>query len=162
MHAVMDTSSAAAARAEVDLAIEGMTCAACASRIEKVLNRLPRVEASVNFAAERAHVGFDPATVGVTELIEAIRKAGYDAHSRALAAAEDAGYEQADRRESRLLYAAIALTGSSVTPPPRSTRACAGCSFINSRIAAVARLRARLSRRFPSSTSAMIVADASK
>jgi Cu+-exporting ATPase len=40
------------AAAHVDLALEGMTCAACAARIEKVLNRLPGVQASVNFATE--------------------------------------------------------------------------------------------------------------
>ncbi len=43
-------------RHAVDLPIEGMTCAACAARIEKVLNRLPGVTASVNLAAERARI----------------------------------------------------------------------------------------------------------
>src|SRR5262245_30030761 len=111
MISAMDTSSATLpARAEVDLAIEGMTCAACASRIEKVLNRLPQVAASVNFATERAHIDFDPATTAVPTLIEAIRNAGYDAHSAAANAAEDAATEEAHRRDARLLYAAIALT----------------------------------------------------
>ena len=107
----MNTSIATLpARAEVDLAVEGMTCAACASRIEKVLNRLPQVDASVNFATERAHIDFDPATTAVPALIEAIRKAGYDAHCAAGTAAEDAASEAAHRRETRLLYVAIALT----------------------------------------------------
>ena len=39
---------------QVDLALEGMTCAACAVRIEKVLNRLPATQAAVNFATESA------------------------------------------------------------------------------------------------------------
>ena len=45
----------------VELALGGMSCAACAARIEKQLNKMPGVEAAVNFAAERAHVRFDPA-----------------------------------------------------------------------------------------------------
>jgi Cu+-exporting ATPase len=111
MMSAMDTSGATLpARAEVDLAIEGMTCAACASRIEKVLNRLPRVAASVNFATERAHIDFDPATTAVATLVEAIRKAGYDAHCAAAARAEDAAGAAAHRRDTRLLCAAIALT----------------------------------------------------
>ena len=40
----------------VDLQIGGMTCASCAARIEKKLNRMPGVEASVNYATEKAHV----------------------------------------------------------------------------------------------------------
>ena len=43
-----------------DVSIDGMTCAACAARIEKVLNRLPGVEATVNFASEHAHVRYAP------------------------------------------------------------------------------------------------------
>ena len=64
----------------LDLAVEGMTCAACATRIEKVLNRLPGVVAIVNFATEKARVTV-PAGGGVEPLIGAIRKAGYDAHA---------------------------------------------------------------------------------
>ena len=45
----------------VDLQLTGMTCAACAARIEKVLNRAEGVDAAVNFATETAHVEFDPA-----------------------------------------------------------------------------------------------------
>ncbi|HEX6796027.1 MAG TPA: heavy metal-associated domain-containing protein, partial [Casimicrobiaceae bacterium] len=51
----------ASAGGRVDLALEGMTCAACAARIEKTLNRVPGVEASVNFATESANVRYDPA-----------------------------------------------------------------------------------------------------
>ena len=53
-----------AARARADeLAIEGMTCASCAARIERALNKLEGVEATVNFATETAAVSFDPAQV---------------------------------------------------------------------------------------------------
>ena len=41
---------------QLDLPIEGMTCGACAQRIERVLDKLPGVQATVNFANERAHV----------------------------------------------------------------------------------------------------------
>ncbi len=63
---------------DVDLEIEGMTCASCAHRIERRLNRLDGVDASVSFATERAHVRH-PAAVATQDLIEAVRRAGYDA-----------------------------------------------------------------------------------
>jgi Cu+-exporting ATPase len=74
------------ARAEksLDLPVEGMTCAACAARIEKVLNRLPGVRAAVNFAAERAHVEFDPAATGAAALVESIERAGYSVPRRSV------------------------------------------------------------------------------
>ena len=63
----------------VDLVIEGMTCASCATRIEKKLNRLDGVAATVNFASEHAAVAFDPAQVSVNDLIGTIEAAGYHA-----------------------------------------------------------------------------------
>jgi len=63
----------------LDLQLTGMTCAACAARIEKVLNRADGVHAAVNFATETAHVEFDPASASPESLIETVRKAGYDA-----------------------------------------------------------------------------------
>ncbi len=63
----------------VDLAIEGMTCASCAARIEKRLNRLDGVVATVNFATEEAAVAFDAAEVGLDDLIAAVEAAGYRA-----------------------------------------------------------------------------------
>ena len=65
--------------AEVDLVVTGMTCAACAARIEKKLNRIDGVRASVNYATERAHVQFDPAVVGPDELVAAVEAVGYGA-----------------------------------------------------------------------------------
>ena len=63
----------------VDLALEGMTCAACANRIERKLNKLDGVEASVNYATEHATVRFDPGRVTVPELVGAVEAAGYHA-----------------------------------------------------------------------------------
>ena len=68
-----------AARARVELAISGMTCASCAARIEKRLNKLDGVTATVNFASEHAAVAFDPAQVDVAALIGAVEAAGYGA-----------------------------------------------------------------------------------
>ncbi len=64
---------------DVRLEIEGMTCASCATRIEKKLNRLEGVAATVNFATETASVHYDPARVKVEELIQTVKTTGYDA-----------------------------------------------------------------------------------
>jgi Cu+-exporting ATPase len=66
-------------RDTVELALGGMTCAACAARIEKQLNKLPGVEAAVNFAAERAHVRYAPGAVDVDRLIATVVKTGFTA-----------------------------------------------------------------------------------
>jgi Cu+-exporting ATPase len=67
----------ASAPVAIDLAIGGMTCASCATRIEKKLNRLPGVSATVNFATERASVRFDPAQADPSALVAAVQAAGY-------------------------------------------------------------------------------------
>jgi len=65
--------------AEVELSLEGMTCASCAARIERSLNKISGVEATVNFASERALVHFDDARIDVGDLIGAVEAAGYHA-----------------------------------------------------------------------------------
>lgn len=63
---------------EVNLQIQGMTCAACANRIEKSLNKIDGVvEANVNFAIEKSKVVFDPSVTGVHDFEEKIEKLGY-------------------------------------------------------------------------------------
>ena len=62
----------------IELSIGGMTCASCAARVEKRLNRLEGVTATVNYATEKARVEF-PATVTVEDLIAQVEKAGYTA-----------------------------------------------------------------------------------
>ncbi len=64
---------------EVELSLQGMTCAACANRIEKTLNKLDGVEAAVNYATETAMVAFDKTMVSSDALIKAVEKAGYGA-----------------------------------------------------------------------------------
>ena len=64
----------------IDLPVTGMTCAACAARIERSLGKAEGVEqASVNLATERATIQFDPSITGVEKIVETIRGAGYDA-----------------------------------------------------------------------------------
>lgn len=63
---------------EVDLEISGMTCASCANRIERKLNKLEGVSASVNYATEKAHV-VAPPEVSVEDLLATVAAAGYSA-----------------------------------------------------------------------------------
>ena len=65
--------------ATVEIAVGGMTCAACAARIEKQLNKLPGVEAAVNLAAERAHVRFAPELADVDKILATVVKTGFTA-----------------------------------------------------------------------------------
>ena len=64
----------------VDLPISGMTCASCAAKIEKKLNGLEGVEATVNYATDKAAVTFDPDAVSPEELCDAVASLGYEAH----------------------------------------------------------------------------------
>ncbi|MBB5933969.1 heavy metal translocating P-type ATPase [Streptomyces zagrosensis] len=96
--------------AEVELAIGGMTCASCAARIEKKLNRMDGVAATVNYATEKAKVSYGDG-VTVADLIDTVKATGYSAAppaparsrrsapsgapgARAVAAADDAGHAQ--------------------------------------------------------------------
>ncbi|MEU6660491.1 heavy metal translocating P-type ATPase [Streptomyces sp. NPDC046821] len=76
------TEPSAAPAAEVELAIGGMTCASCAARIEKKLNRMDGVEATVNYATEKAKVTFGGG-VGVADLIATVEATGYTAEEPA-------------------------------------------------------------------------------
>ncbi len=62
----------------LDLQVGGMTCASCARRVEKALNKLPGVSASVNYATEKARVSFDP-SVAAEDLVAAVSATGYTA-----------------------------------------------------------------------------------
>ncbi|MET9986548.1 heavy metal translocating P-type ATPase [Streptomyces rochei] len=85
--------------AEVELAIGGMTCASCAARIEKKLNRMEGVTATVNYATEKARVSFTDG-VSVPELIATVEATGYTAREpepvRADEAPGAAGAEETD------------------------------------------------------------------
>lgn len=62
---------------QIELPIEGMTCSACAARIEKNLNKLPGVEAVVNFASEKVRINYDDNQVKTGKLISTIEKSGF-------------------------------------------------------------------------------------
>ena len=66
---------------EVELAVQGMTCAACAARIEKTLNEIDGVEAAVNYATETAMVAFDGESQSKEAVLQAISNIGYSAHA---------------------------------------------------------------------------------
>jgi P-type Cu+ transporter len=63
----------------LELPIAGMTCASCANRIERKLNKLDGVTATVNYATEKATVEFDAAAVAPEQLVAAVEAAGYQA-----------------------------------------------------------------------------------
>ena len=65
--------------AQLDLPINGMTCASCAARVERTLNELTGVTATVNFATERASVIYDTAAVTPESLVTAVESVGYHA-----------------------------------------------------------------------------------
>jgi copper chaperone CopZ len=103
----------------LDLEVTGMTCASCAARIEKKLNRLDGVTASVNYALGRAAVDFDAGRVAPGDLVAAVEAAGYGAELPAPpSAGPDAGAdvapdadppELAALRRRLLISAALAL-----------------------------------------------------
>jgi len=72
------TTGEATARGEIELAIGGMTCASCAARIERKLNKLDGVTATVNYATEKAKVTY-PADITPDDLVAEVAKAGYTA-----------------------------------------------------------------------------------
>src|SRR4051812_12851182 len=90
---------------QVELVIGGMTCASCANRVEKRLNRLDGVTASVNYATEKASVRFDE-RVSPDDLIAQVEKAGYTA---ALPVAEDRADEVGPLRLRLVISTLLAL-----------------------------------------------------
>ncbi|MET7341937.1 heavy metal translocating P-type ATPase [Streptomyces sp. NPDC087866] len=85
MHSASDTHSAteagtpAAELSQAEFVIGGMTCASCAARVEKKLNRMGGVTATVNYATEKARVSYDGAGVSVRDLVATVEKTGYTA-----------------------------------------------------------------------------------
>ncbi|WP_166429222.1 heavy metal translocating P-type ATPase [Mycolicibacterium obuense] len=86
----------------LDLSIDGMTCASCAARVEKKLNKLDGVAATVNFATEKARVTYD-GHVTTDQLLAAVEAAGYHASLPQQAPAESATEDPAAALRRRLL-----------------------------------------------------------
>ncbi|HEV8024946.1 MAG TPA: heavy metal-associated domain-containing protein, partial [Candidatus Nanopelagicales bacterium] len=93
---------------EVDLDIGGMTCASCAARVEKKLNRMPGVTATVNYATERAHVAL-PAGLTISDAIATVEATGYSASEPAQEDGEQEAREDDEVAElrSRVIISAI-------------------------------------------------------
>ena len=96
----------------LELPIAGMTCASCANRVERRLNKLDGVTATVNYATEKARVQFDPGAVAAADLVGAVEAAGYAATLPSSTPA--AGDERTDREPEaiaalrrRVLLAAV-------------------------------------------------------
>ena len=96
---------------EVELAVQGMTCGACAAKIQKELNEISGVEAAVNYATESAMVAFDGDSVSEATVIKAIEHAGYSARVM-----DDQPFD--DDLEARLRAASIRLGVSVVFTVP--------------------------------------------
>src|SRR5919201_1353220 len=93
----------------VELPITGMTCASCASRIERKLNKLDGVSASVNYATEKASVAYDEAAVAPEQLVAAVEAAGYSAALPAVASADEPAPDGEEARPLRLRLIGSAL-----------------------------------------------------
>lgn len=94
---------------QVDLEIGGMTCASCAARVEKRLNKLEGVSATVNYATERAHVTA-PEGVATDTLIAEVEAAGYSAAEPGPGPVDDETGEQdpeLDDLRQRLLVSSL-------------------------------------------------------
>lgn len=93
---------------DVELAITGMTCASCANRIERKLNKLDGVTATVNYATEKAKVSY-PASVSTDDLLRTVEQAGYAAALPAPAGSATAADETTarDPLRDRLVISAL-------------------------------------------------------
>ena len=98
------------APAHIDLQITGMHCASCSARLEKVLNQLPEVAATVNIATEKAHIDYNPKQTDLDALIKAVQGAGFDAHPLRDFAVEKQARMDAYRREKIQFFIAVLLT----------------------------------------------------
>ncbi|MCA1569095.1 MAG: cadmium-translocating P-type ATPase [Chloroflexi bacterium] len=107
--------------ARFELPISGMTCASCATRVEKKLNRLEGVEATVNYATERASVAFAPdAPTTPEDVIAAVEHAGYEAVMPSTDTETHVQHDPVDALRGRLIFAAAAtvpLLALGMIPP---------------------------------------------
>lgn len=97
----------------LDLGVTGMTCTSCSSRVERKLNKLEGVSASVNFATEAAAIEYDSQTVSPQELISVVEGAGYGAFDMAAAKAEE---PQAEKNSDGGLLRRTVISGALSLP----------------------------------------------
>jgi Cu+-exporting ATPase len=100
--------------------IEGMTCSACSTRVEKALRQVPGVvEANVNLAIERADVRAVPGVTRLTDLADAVTKAGYGARIESPAASQaqaEEEHRQRDREQLRREFALLLISSVLAVP----------------------------------------------
>ena len=96
----------------LDLAIAGMTCAACSTRLEKVLNAQPGVEARVNLATEKARIRYQPGLIDSAGLLAAVARAGFSASpiTETTRAEEKARKAAEYRQELRIFVISLLFT----------------------------------------------------
>jgi P-type Cu+ transporter len=113
--AVSQTQTQSTAESRTVLALEGMTCASCAIRIEKGLKKVPGVkDASVNLATEQAIVTYDPAQTGLEQMVQKVDAVGYKAIPLALPAARSvAPVKSEPEGESRVVLDLEGMTCAS-------------------------------------------------
>ena len=104
----------------VELPLEGMTCASCANRIERKLNKLDGVQARVNYATERASVSFDPDLATPEALLSTVEAAGYRARlpQTATAAGEERGAGTDGGEPASIRDLRVRLIGAAVLSLP--------------------------------------------
>ncbi|MDQ1604370.1 MAG: P-type Cu+ transporter [Actinomycetota bacterium] len=98
--------TAPAAGGTLDLAIEGMTCASCAARVEAQLNRLPGVSATVNLATERAHLSADR-PLDIADVVAAVAATGYSARVPGPVTESDSGSDDDGALRRRLVVSLL-------------------------------------------------------
>ncbi len=103
---------------DLDLVVTGMTCASCAVRIEKRLNRIDGVSATVNYATEKASVSYDPARATPEQVVATVESIGYGAtlppaadRPSTVTAGDDDDVEDAATRDLRHRFVAAAVLG---------------------------------------------------
>ncbi|MFV5992513.1 heavy metal translocating P-type ATPase [Streptomyces sp. NPDC056231] len=129
MHSATEAEAPAVASSEAELTIGGMTCASCAARVEKKLNRMDGVTASVNYATEKARVTFGAGT-RLADLIATVEKTGYTAQpvqrpapappplpAETLSPPEATGPAEAERTEETRQIRETAVAADSDTTP---------------------------------------------
>jgi Cu+-exporting ATPase len=103
----------------LELGLTGMTCAACANRIERKLNKLDGVEATVNYATEKASVSYDRALLGPDDLVGAVEAAGYGARLPEPPRTADTGdRDDAPAEDEHVRDLRLRLTGAAVLSLP--------------------------------------------
>ena len=100
----------------IELAVSGMTCATCASRIERKLNKMPGVTATVNYATESAHVDYDSG-IEISDLLRTIEQTGYSASPVAEAAVDSREVDSLRMRFWVSLALALPVILLAMVPP---------------------------------------------